>query len=168
MCANAIGLKRGTLRYMRSVHARATLCTMHQRNLSVAQHEAAHVVVGVALGLRMRAAVLEPARPGFTQSGYAWFPTGARRKREALALMYAAGVAWDRAVGDRFTATDTRLVRAYVSGRHGVESCVRAAAAMLAGLGPAHARVTRALLERDLSGADITALARGERLTEQA
>jgi hypothetical protein len=49
--------------------------------------------------------------------------------------------------------------------RHDAETCVRAAAALLRTLGPEHARVTRALLERDLTGADLTALAHGERIS---
>ena len=136
---------------------------MPPRPLDVALHEAAHVVVGVALGLRLRCVVLE-SRPGWTWGGYAWFPKG---HKHALALMYAAGVAWDRAMvaPEWRKAEDVRLVRELAPGRGGLEACVRGAGAMLAGLGVAHARVTRALLEQDLRGADIAALARGERLT---
>jgi len=133
------------------------------RPLSIAQHEASHVVVGVRLGLRLKRAT---AAPSGGLLGYAWFPRG---HAHALALMYAAGVAWERECG---TATwlaegDVKLVRQYAPGRGGLATCVRAAGAMLAALGGPHARVTRALLERDLTGADLEALARGERLPEE-
>lgn len=137
------------------------------RPLEIAQHEAAHVVVGVALGLRLREAVLrvETLPGGWEGHGYVWFRgVHGGRQREALALMYAAGAAWDEAVGGELSEADERLVRGLVSSARGVRVCVHAAGAMLAGLGVAHARVTRALLERDLRGPDISALARGERL----
>jgi ATP-dependent exoDNAse (exonuclease V) beta subunit len=81
----------------------------------------------------------------------------------------AAGVAWERAAAPSVRDEEglqchdwAELLEATPS-RHDAETCVRAAAALLAGLGAAHARVTRALLERDLGPADIAALARGER-----
>lgn len=143
----------------------------HARDLATAQHEAAHVVVGVALGLRLVDVRVTPDDPHWhgeaTFREHHWARSGARRT--ALALMCAAGVAWERAVDPhrgRYTAASDRAeLRKLTRSRHDVESCVRAAGAMLATLGPAHARVTRALLERDLSGADVAALARGERLT---
>jgi hypothetical protein len=55
--------------------------------LEDAQHEAAHVVVGVSLGLRLvRATVLSPVPD---ELGFAEFYEGAR---EAFLLMYAAGL----------------------------------------------------------------------------
>lgn len=141
-----------------------------QRTLAVAQHEAAHVVVGVALGLRLgRASALPWAKGGDEGDGYCWFPLPPNRRAWADAVMGAAGVAWERAVAPCAADADGRqsadwaeLLDATPS-RHDAETCVRAAAALLAGLGAAHARVTRALLERDLGPDDIAALARGER-----
>ena len=132
------------------------------RSLAIAQHEAARVVVGVALGMRLRRATAAPAE-GLL--GYAWFASG---HAHAWALMYAAGVAWERAIGapEWLEELDVRDVRTHAPGRGGLAACTRAAAAMLAGLGPQHALVTRALLERDLVGADIARLARGERLLD--
>lgn len=137
------------------------------RSLEVAQHEAAHVVVGVALGLRLVRAALAPD-PDLDphEDGAAWF-AAERRHSQAWALTVAAGVAWERAAtGQRWphaSSGDARLLRRLARGRHARESLVRAAGAMLATLAPVHARVTRALLDRDLGPADVAALARGER-----
>lgn len=138
-----------------------------QRCLAGAQHEAAHVVVGVALGMRMRRAVLEPPGAGrtWTWSGGVWFD-GRASTTEAWGLMLAAGVAWEWAVAGhaRFARGDLALLRSMgVGTRDRVRALATASGAMLAGLGAAHARVTRALLERDLGPDDIAALARGER-----
>jgi hypothetical protein len=140
------------------------------RTLAVAQHEAAHVVVGVALGLRLGRASAAPwARGSDEGDGYCWFPLPPGRRTWADAVMTAAGVAWERAVAPRtrdedgMARYDWAAILTATPSRHDAETCVRAAAALLAGLGAAHARVTRALLERDLGPADIEALARGER-----
>jgi hypothetical protein len=135
------------------------------RDLQTAQHEAAHVVVGVALGLRLREAAIGEGSghgaPGWL--GYTLFDVP-RSARMAWVLTLAAGVAWDRAVGDVPAPDgDTRLLRRLGYRGRAVGALVAASGAMLAGLGAAHARVTRALLERDLTGADIAAIARGER-----
>lgn len=130
---------------------------------AVAMHEAAHIVVGVALGLRMRRAVLR-----HTSMGGGWFelghvlfegnPQGAQR--EALAIMYAAGVAWDRGTNPH----DRELLRELAPNRHTQRAFVRSADALLYRLADVQSRVSAALLERNLTGKDITALARGERL----
>lgn len=137
-----------------------------ERDLETAQHEAAHLVVGVALGLRLRRAVVEPApRPDWTAPGYCWFPVRGYtlRKRSALALMYAAGMAWEAGFG-RPSITDARLCRQLVTSRQDVYALEKAARAMLIELAPVHKQVTRALLDRDLTGVDVARLARGERL----
>jgi hypothetical protein len=132
--------------------------------LAVAQHEAAHVVVGAALGLRLVRAELAPADP--RMDGVAEFRV-APHHAAAWALTLAAGIAWERAATGRRrprgAALDARLLRELVPGRHAREAHVRAAAAMLATMGGVHARVTRALLERAVGAADVAALARGER-----
>jgi hypothetical protein len=135
--------------------------------LRTAQHEAAHVVVGVALGLRLREACLRvTAWPDGTWSaGHVTFPSG---PREALAIMYAAGIAYERAARGRvvYYQPDLAELRAIVSGRAGERACIRAAAAILEARASAHEAVTRALLERDLRARDITCIARGEPLAE--
>lgn len=129
--------------------------------LAVAKHEAAHIVVGVACGLRLYKATAIPALDGML--GWAWFhgnPCGPHR--EALALMYAAGVAWER--GGSTAAGDRRLLCTVCSGRHAERAFIRAADAMLKHLALLQNRVAEALAHRDLTGSDITAIARGERI----
>jgi hypothetical protein len=136
------------------------------RDVEVAQHEAAHVVVGVALGLRVKRAELDPPRAGWSRSGGVWFD-GRAGTTEAWGLMLAAGVAWETALRGhaRGASGDLAVLRhMHVHTRDRVRALSTAAAALLAGLGPEHARVTRALLERDLTGRDVEALARGERI----
>ncbi len=126
------------------------------------------MVVGVALGLRLERAEVGPANePGL--AGVAVFNPIEDWHATAWALTVAAGIAWERAAtGKRrpFAASgDARMLRELVPGRHAREALVRAAAAMLATMGPVHARVTRALLEGAVGPADVAALARGERHT---
>lgn len=138
---------------------------MEVRDLETAQHEAAHVVIGVALGLRMRVASIGPW-PGHRgvpadpdTLGYAdFFET--RGDGTAQAIMLAAGIAWDRGLRfpRRHSASDWAECMKIVRGRKSVEACVLAAAAMLAGRAAVHARVTRALLHGDLTGAEIAEL----------
>ncbi len=128
------------------------------------------MVVGVALGLTLgRASARQWAEDGVQYDGFCWFPLPPRRRAWADAVAGAAGVAWERAVAPAVAdhegrqSADWAELLAATPSRHDAETCVRAAAALLAGLGGAHARVTRALLERDLGPDDIAALARGER-----
>lgn len=142
---------------------------MEIRDLETAQHEAAHVVVGCAVGLRLRAAVVREEwdpHAKITIAGAAYFC--GRAPREAWALMYAAGIAWDEMIGAPawWHEIDERWARKHVNGPRGLIVVTRAATAMLAGLTREHARVTRALMERDLSGADIAAMARGEAIDD--
>jgi hypothetical protein len=138
------------------------------RSLRVAQHEAAHIVVGLALGLKLRSA---SALPSAECEGYCWFPLPPNRRTWADAVLTAAGVAWERAVDPNepdntgHQSSDWAALLEATPTRHDAETCVRAAAALLSGLGGQHARVTRALLARDLTGADVAAMAHGERLS---
>ncbi len=135
------------------------------RPLEDAQHEAAHVVVGLALGLRLlRARVGEFKDGRDTLLGAAWFLPSDRRKAHAWALMYAAGIAWDRGMrhDPAHTTADTRHCRRLVRSAHDVDTCVRAAAAILSGRMRAHARVTRALLVRDITPDVARAICRND------
>ena len=104
------------------------------RSLEVAQHEASHVVVGVALGLRLDRVALAPA-PELAphEDGAAWFVVK-HRHRQAWALTVAAGVAWERAcTGQRWphaSSGDARILRRLVRGRHAREALIRAAVAL--------------------------------------
>lgn len=124
-------------------------------------------MIGVSLGLKLCKAVLENTNlgNGWRRYGYVWFDF--RGPAEALAMMAAAGVAWDLALGHKpYHGGDLRMMRHLSIRPRGIPVYVRAAGAMLAQLGGAHARVTRALADRDLTGADIDAIARGEALCE--
>ena len=127
------------------------------KDLAVAKHEAAHIVVGVTCGLKLKHATITPSG-GLL--GYAWFhgnPQGPHR--EALALMYAAGVAWENGR----SPADRALLRGVCSGRHAELAIIRAADCMLVVRGALIERVAHALLRAGtLTGADISAIARGE------
>ena len=86
--------------------------------------------------------------------------------READLIMSAAGLAWERHCGDIEHAHGdlAYLRRNRVRGNSRVRVLETAAWAVLYERSAAHARVTRALLERDLNGRDVGLLARGERL----
>jgi hypothetical protein len=132
-------------------------------SLATAQHEAAHVVVGLHLGLSLReASAMRGVCPdGAVVEGYVWFPRG---PSSALALMYAAGPAWERATGglEAHERADVEAIRGLGLGR-GTTALVRAAGAILTVHAPLHARVTRLLLERGrLTAADGRALVRGD------
>lgn len=137
------------------------------RDLATAQHEAAHVVVGIALGLRLVAARLDPAdHPDW--EGYAHLEGECSL---AHAIVAAAGLAWERRVTGNLdgAAYDLRnLRRLYGCRGKGAKAKIRtlerAAWAILEARGAQHARLSRILAERDLTGADIRALVRGEKL----
>lgn len=138
---------------------------MTERSLHLAQHEAAHVVVGVALGLRLRRAVVGyHVQDGVEMDGFAWFTN--HGSPFAHAVMFAAGIALDKAHDDSSPA-DAALCREIVQTDDNIRTCVRIAKLILSSSKAIHKRVTMALLERNLNGRDIAALARGQKLTER-
>ena len=139
------------------------------RDLAAIQHEACHIVVGIALGLRLRKAVISKGvLEGQNIAGYSWFTS--HGSALAHAIMCAAGVVWERAHG-RESPIDYRHmleelnVKGDVDGE--VRTCLRLAQILLKNHGTAHKRVTMALLEKDLTDRDIRAIARGEKVTEE-
>src|SRR5688572_2368202 len=68
------------------------------RQLPTAQHEAAHAVVGVYLGLPLRAVRVKPPRRGYSGAGYSDFRCTIHRRLH-LGIMYAAGPAGDALCG---------------------------------------------------------------------
>jgi hypothetical protein len=82
--------------------------------------------------------------------------------REAGLLMTAAGVAWERRCGHlRHAAYDIAdLRRAGVKGNARIRVLETAAWSLLCTRAGVHARVTRALVERDLTAADVRRLVR--------
>lgn len=133
---------------------------MRDTALQDAQHEAAHVVVGVTLGLRLYRATIHPHDGAPDDSGYAWFWDG---PREAELIMAAAGVAWERRVGDVWHARDdiAWLRSRRVRGNARLVALERAAWAVLESRAALHARVTRALLEGDVTPRVLRTLVRG-------
>jgi hypothetical protein len=126
--------------------------------LADAQHEAAHVVVGTALGLRLTKATIESDRKDW--AGFVQFYEGAR---EAFLIMYAAGPAWERRTGGDLTLAhgDLSILRSMrVRGTMRVRALELAAWAVLESRAAQHARVTRALLEGDLTHRQLLALFR--------
>ena len=121
-----------------------------------AQHEAAHVVVGIALGLRLVSATIKPG-PG--SLGMTTFLVG-KSDRIADLLWTAAGLAWERRNGDMLHALSdvVDLRRAGIKGTRQLQVLERAAWAILESRPGIHARVTRALLEGDLDHKSARAL----------
>jgi hypothetical protein len=134
-------------------------------SLAIAQHEAAHVVVGAALGLRLRhVTIVETKRDGILLDGCAVFD-GRCGSVEAWALMFAAGLVWERKQGDvGYAWIDRARMRA--QGAHtdaAVFAYEHAAWCVLMRAADTHARVTRALLsEHELTRADLAEMLRFE------
>ncbi len=127
---------------------------------ATAEHEAAHVVVGLALGLRLRKATIVPSPLGKNgiACGHVWFRSD--RKYLAQAIMLGAGVVWDRANGfepDATPAGDLAQVTRLVS-RGDVPTCLKLAEELLDSRRRLHARIASELCDRDLSAADVEAL----------
>lgn len=122
----------------------------------VVTHEAAHIVVGVQLGLKLREAVV--GKPG-DYAGYAWFP---HARGHEWQLTLAAGIAWERAIhappdGFGFSWGDYKLLRERCY-RRDIEALATAAAAMLRGCQRAHRLTCEALLDGRITQADIDRL----------
>lgn len=133
---------------------------MKSREQDSAQHEAAHVVVGVALGLRLRSAEIYTANKD-GNDGHTWFPDA---HGVAGALMYAAGIAWSDSIGKRWQGVgDLEILRGLRFSERDIRALKLSAAAMLSSRVEAHRLVTQALLnERKITGADVMRLARKE------
>lgn len=128
-----------------------------------AEHEAAHVVVGLALGLKLKKATiaLTTAR-GQTNAGHVWFEHG--RQYLAFGIMVCAGIAWERRAGGKplNASGDERLAKQIHIYRANVETSVRVADEMIRSRRAALQRVARELCDRDLGPADVERLVLGE------
>lgn len=132
-------------------------------NFDAAEHEAAHVTVGLALGLRLRKAALgHTVIDGADVHGYTWFG-GGNRQGFARTIMYCAGIAWEsRPSGTLWHARyDEMYARKFFTSKHDLASGVRIAREMLEGRRRAHARIASELCDRDLSQVDIERLVLG-------
>jgi len=141
------------------------------RDLETCQHEAAHVVVGIALGLRLRKAVVNNGTRAWYSSGWAWFTN--HGSDLAHAIMFAAGTAWDREMGEDCPEDSKNCLERLKkdpsdpTGHAELRTCIRIARQMLRDLSVAHSMVTKALLEKDLTSKDIAAIARGEKVADE-
>lgn len=144
---------------------------MTTRQLATAQHEAAHAVVGVYLGLPLRAVRVRATagRPGVGE-GYTHFRCTLARRLH-LGVMYAAGPAADGIHGRdeplRWGPDFDEMARLYFSTAE-TKILIDMATRYLRGpCRRAWAKVTDELLHRDLTGREIKALvAHGERIEE--
>lgn len=138
------------------------------RDLAAAAHESAHVVVGIALGLRLRkVSVAKGVINGHDTDGFTWFTS--HGSALAHAIMCAAGIAWERAHGRESPADYQNMMQElHVTGDVDgeVRTCLRLAEILLKNHGKAHKQVTMALMDRDLTDKDIRAIARGEKVQE--
>ena len=134
------------------------------RSVGVARHEAAHAAVGVYLGLTMRKAVVggHPSDP--TWQGYARF-VYRPSKRLAFGVMTQAGPAGDMIHGTSEFGHggawdgDIRLANAYGFFSNDILMLRDLARFYLQGpCAWAWRRVTAALLERDVKGAEVKRL----------
>jgi hypothetical protein len=117
-------------------------------DLTVAEHEAAHLVVGVALGLRLRHVVVKPSTwRGFEIAGYTWFATPGNKI--AHGIVACAGMVWEsRPGGKRLGAAgDRKLAREYLRTASAVKTGCRVAAEILTHRKRAHRRVVREICE---------------------
>lgn len=129
----------------------------------VAEHEAAHVVVGLALGLKLgRASTTPSVEPNVgLVHGSVWFREG--RGRMAMGIMFAAGRAWEQRAGGTlwWAWRDTELARRYLIGPANLKTAVKVAREILDGRRRVHAKIASELCDRDLTSADIEALILG-------
>lgn len=134
------------------------------RPMRAVQHEAAHVVVGCALGMRLeRAWVRDPSTdppPGMHPQDEGAVLWATSRSNLAYAVMCAAGIAWEHLTGGHpsVSAVDRRLVREHLRApgvRADVRTAVACADALLRSRMALHARVSRLLAERDITGVDV-------------
>lgn len=128
-----------------------------------AEHEAAHVVVGLALGLKLKHATIRmTTMRGESLDGHVWFEHG--RQYLAFGVMVCAGIAWERRYGGKpvNASGDERLAKQIHIYRANVETSVRIADEMIRSRRAAHTRVARALLDRDLGPSDVERLVVGE------
>lgn len=141
---------------------------MRPTTLSTALHEAAHIVVARALGVRVTFATAQESSDAW---GYVSHTDVRKRRPLVEALIAAAGLVYEaRADGTRdpgwaaadYTAAQRAARRAGVSMR----IVTRLAAALLHERAAIHDRVARALCERDLTEADLRALERCACATE--
>lgn len=128
-----------------------------------AEHEAAHVVVGLALGLPLKiATVRKDVWRNIEIEGFTWF--GAPRKRLAHGVTVCAGIVWEGRPGGSPSGAhgDKRLAREYLRTPADVATGCAIAAEILRTRQGALQRVARELCDRDLRPAELAEMVVGE------
>ena len=127
-----------------------------------AEHEAAHVVVGLAVGLQFKRAALLEVNPKHLDpdSGYCWFLGHRTKDRLALGIMYCAGAAWEAQHGrPAFARGDLKLARNWLGlSAADVRAATRIARELLDSRRRVHARIASELCDRDLTARDVAGL----------
>lgn len=124
-----------------------------------AEHEAAHVVVGLALGLPLKIATLrQEVWRSIEIEGYVWF--GAPSKRLAHGIVACAGIVWESKPGGSPTGArgDRALAAEYLGAPADVRTGCKIASEILRTRQTALARVARELCDRDLRPAELAEL----------
>ncbi len=132
-------------------------------DIRTAEHEAAHLVVGCALGLSLARATTNPSvLNGSEVLGYTWF-RGPEPANLAYCVMYCAGIVWEeRPGGELFSARlDLRLAKEFAKTKHDLNTAKRLAREILDGRRRIHARIASELCDRDLTSRDVEALVLG-------
>ena len=132
-------------------------------DLADAEPEAAHLVVGCALGLKLKRAFVRRQYDKDLKAlvdGITYF-SGFERRKLAFGIMACAGLAYERKINrgaDHYASGDIKLARMCFSSLHDIEVGVKLARELLDGRRRLHARVASELCDRDLGPADIELL----------
>ncbi len=140
--------------------------------LEDAHHEAAHVVVGLALGLRVQEVKLglKNKEGGYYEVGYTQF--FGNSSHYAWAIAYAAGIAYEQYTGnpnahDHGSGDLSALRNIGVRTKGAVAALVVAANGILRANRALHSKVTKALLDKGtLKEADILSLVNEGKIEE--
>jgi len=133
-------------------------------DLAVAEHEAAHMVVGLALGLRFKRAAVEDFEwRGWQAGGFTWF-AGGPRTRLASGVMSCAGIAWESRQGGvpEYADGDRKLAREWLASMHDVRAATRIANEILTSRKRIHRTLAHRLCEAPLGPRDVARLVRGD------
>jgi hypothetical protein len=125
---------------------------------STAEHEAAHVVVGLAVGARLKRATVRPVVLDVGPAdGYAWFDVW--EGGPADILIVAAGVAYERYAGNlTFARYDLDALKEIGVKGVALREAERAAWAILNTRWPAHELIVDALVDGDLTHRKVSQL----------
>lgn len=128
-----------------------------------AEHEAAHVVVGLALGLPLKIARARLERwKGIEIEGFVWF--GAPSRRMAHGITACAGIVWENQPGGSKVGASADRAHAayYLRTAESIRTGCKVASEIIRTRGAILARVARELCDRDLRPAELAEMVVGE------